>query len=66
MSREIEGMLPALMGTLALLARQATKIIDPAVKNSNVNIWERVLLHHEYASIATKPGGECICHANLG
>ena len=33
MSPEVEVMLPALMGTLALLAGQAMKIIDPEVKN---------------------------------
>jgi Domain of unknown function (DUF1931) len=36
-------MLPALMGTLAMLAGQAMKIIDPDVKNPGPDLWEQVL-----------------------
>jgi Domain of unknown function (DUF1931) len=43
LSQEVEAMLPALMGTLAMLAGQAMKIIDPEVHNPDSDRWERVL-----------------------
>jgi hypothetical protein len=43
LSQEVEAMLPALMGTLAMLTGQAMKSIDPHVKNPGPELWERVL-----------------------
>ena len=43
LSLEVEAMLPELVGTLAMLAGQAMKIIDPEVKNPDSDMWERVL-----------------------
>ena len=43
LSQEVEAMLPALIGTLAMLAGQAMKVIDPDVKNPGPDLWERVL-----------------------
>jgi Domain of unknown function (DUF1931) len=43
LSLEVEAMLPELAGTLAMLAGQAMKIIDPEVKNPDSDLWERVL-----------------------
>jgi hypothetical protein len=43
LSREVEAMLPALMGTLAMLAGQVMRIIDHEVKNPGPDMWERVL-----------------------
>jgi hypothetical protein len=43
LSQEVEAMLPALMGTLAMLAGRAMKIIDPEVKNPDSDMWERVV-----------------------
>jgi uncharacterized protein DUF1931 len=43
LSLEVEAMLPDLVGTLAMLAGQAMKIIDPGVKNPDSDMWERVL-----------------------
>jgi hypothetical protein len=43
LSLEVEAMLPELVGTLAMLAGQAMKIIDPEVKNPGSEMWERVL-----------------------
>lgn len=40
---EVEAMLPELVATLAMLAGQAMKIIDPDVKNPGSDMWERVL-----------------------
>jgi Domain of unknown function (DUF1931) len=42
LSLEVEAMLPDLVGTLAMLAGQAMKIIDPAVKNPDSELWDRV------------------------
>ncbi len=43
LSLEVEAMLPELVGTLAMLAGQAMKIIDPEVNNPGSEMWERVL-----------------------
>ena len=42
LSLEVEAMLPELVGTLAVLAGQAMKIVDPGVKNPGSDMWERV------------------------
>ena len=43
LSLDVEAMLPELVGTLAMLAGQAMKLIDPDVKNPDSEMWERVL-----------------------
>jgi hypothetical protein len=43
LSLDVEVMLPELVGTLAMLAGQAMKIIDPDIKNPDSEMWERVL-----------------------
>jgi Domain of unknown function (DUF1931) len=43
LSLDVEAMLPDLVGTLAMLAGQAIKIIDPEVKNPGSDLWDRVL-----------------------
>ena len=43
LSFEVEAMLPELVGTLAMLAGKAIKIIDPDVKNPDSDLWDRVL-----------------------
>ena len=43
LSVEVEAMLPELVGTLAMLAGRAMKVIDPGVKNPGSDLWERVL-----------------------
>jgi hypothetical protein len=43
LSLDVEAMLPDLVGTLAMLAGQAMKIIDPEVKNPGGDLWDRVL-----------------------
>jgi Domain of unknown function (DUF1931) len=43
LSLEVEVMLPELVGTLAMLAGQAMKIIDREVKNPDSDLWDRVL-----------------------
>jgi hypothetical protein len=43
LSLEVEAMLPELVGTLAMLAGQTMKIIDPEVKNPDSELWDRVL-----------------------
>jgi hypothetical protein len=43
LSLEVEARLPELVGTLAMLAGRAMKIIDPDVKNPGSEMWERVL-----------------------
>jgi hypothetical protein len=43
LSLDVEAMLPDLVGTLAMLAGQTMKIIDPDVKNPDSEMWERVL-----------------------
>lgn len=42
LSLDVEAMLPDLVGTLAMLAGQAIKIIDPEVKNPASNVWDQV------------------------
>ncbi len=37
------AMLPEIVGTLAMLAGRAMKIIDPDVKNPDTAMWEGVL-----------------------
>ena len=43
LSLDVERMLPDLVGTLAMLAGQTMKIIDPEVKNPGSDVWDRVL-----------------------
>jgi hypothetical protein len=43
LSSDVEAMLPELVGTLAMLAGKAVKILDPDVKNPDSAMWERVL-----------------------
>jgi hypothetical protein len=43
LSADVEAMLPDLAGTLAMLAGRAMKILDPAVRNPDGILWERVL-----------------------
>jgi hypothetical protein len=43
LSLEVEAMLPEIVGTLAMLAGEAIKIIDPEVKNPDSDLWDRVL-----------------------
>jgi Domain of unknown function (DUF1931) len=43
LSLDVEAMLPDLVGTLAMLAGQTMKIIDPDVKNPDSEMWDRVL-----------------------
>jgi hypothetical protein len=43
LSLEVEAMLPEIVGTLAKLAGEAIKIIDPEVKNPDSDLWDRVL-----------------------
>lgn len=43
LSLEVEAMLPELVGTLAMIAGRAMKIIDPDVKNPGSELWDRVL-----------------------
>jgi len=43
LSLEVEAMLPEIVGTLAMLAGEAIKIIDPEVKNPGSDLWDRVL-----------------------
>ena len=50
LSQEVEAMLPALMGTLAMLTGQVSmltgqvrRIIGPEVQNPGPDLWERVL-----------------------
>jgi len=43
LSLEVEAMLPEIVGTLAMLAGEAIKIIDPEVKNPGSALWDRVL-----------------------
>jgi hypothetical protein len=42
LSLQVEAMLPELVGTLAMLAGQAMKIVDPGVKNPGSDMWEHV------------------------
>jgi Domain of unknown function (DUF1931) len=43
LSLDVEAMLPEIVGTLALLAGRAMKIIDPEVKNPGSDLWGQVL-----------------------
>ena len=42
LSLDVEATLPDIAGTLAMLAGQAIKIIDPKVKNPGSDMWDRV------------------------
>jgi hypothetical protein len=44
LSADVEAMLPELAGTLAMLAGRTMKILDPAVRNPDDMLWERVLI----------------------
>jgi hypothetical protein len=43
LSLDVVRMLPDFVGTLAMLAGQTMKIIDPEVKNPGSDVWDRVL-----------------------
>jgi hypothetical protein len=43
LSLDVEAKLPDILGTLAMLAGQALKIIDPDVENPGRDLWDRVL-----------------------
>ena len=43
LSADVEAMLPELAGTLAMLAGRTMRILDPAVRNPDGTLWERVL-----------------------
>ena len=42
LSADVEAMLPAIAGTLAMLAGETMKVIDPDVKNPDDAIWDKV------------------------
>jgi hypothetical protein len=42
LSADVEAMLPAIAGTLAMLAGETMKVIDPDVKNPDDAMWDRV------------------------
>jgi hypothetical protein len=42
LSIDVEAMLPEIVGTLAMLAGRAMKIINPEVKNPGSDVWDRV------------------------
>jgi hypothetical protein len=42
LSADVEAMLPAVAGTLAMLAGETMKVIDPDVKNPDNAMWDRV------------------------
>ena len=42
LSADVEAMLPAIAGTLAMLAGETMKVIDPDVKNSDDGMWDKV------------------------
>jgi uncharacterized protein DUF1931 len=44
LSADVEAMLPELAGTLAMLAGRTMKILDPAVRNPDDMLWDRVLI----------------------
>jgi len=44
LSADVEAMLPELAGTLAMLAGRTLKVLDPAVRNPDDMLWERVLI----------------------
>ena len=43
LSADVEAMLPAVAGTLAMLAGETMKVIDPDVKNPDNAMWDKVL-----------------------
>ena len=43
LSFDVEALLPDIVGTLAILAGQTIKTIDPEVKNPGSDVWDRVL-----------------------
>jgi len=43
LSFDVEALLPDIVGTLAMLAGQTIKTIDPEVKNPGSDLWDRVL-----------------------
>jgi hypothetical protein len=43
LSADVEEMLPEIVGTLAMLAGNTMKILDPDVKNPDAAMWDRVL-----------------------
>jgi hypothetical protein len=42
LSADVEAMLPAVAGTLAMLAGETMKVIDPDVKNPDSAMWDKV------------------------
>jgi hypothetical protein len=42
LSADVEAMLPAVAGTLAMLAGETMKVIDPDVKNPDNAMWDKV------------------------
>jgi Domain of unknown function (DUF1931) len=42
LSADVEAMLPAIAGTLAMLAGETMKVIDPDVKNPDNAMWDKV------------------------
>jgi hypothetical protein len=44
LSADVEAMLPELAGTLAMLAGRTMKVLDPAVRDPDDMLWERVLI----------------------
>jgi hypothetical protein len=42
LSADVEAMLPAIAGTLAMLAGETMKVIDPDVKNPDDAMWDKV------------------------
>jgi hypothetical protein len=42
LSIDVEAMLPEIVGTLAMLAGRAMKIINPEVKNPGSDVWDWV------------------------
>jgi uncharacterized protein DUF1931 len=42
LSAEVEAMLPAVVGTLAMLAGETMKVIDPNLKNPDGAMWDKV------------------------
>ena len=43
LSADVEEMLPEIVGTLAMLAGNTMKILDPDVKNPDAAMWDRIL-----------------------
>jgi hypothetical protein len=50
LSANVEAMLPGVAGTLAMLARETMKVIDPDVKNLDNAMCDKVLLSWTYCS----------------